>query len=92
MKTAFWRMWPLVLVVVTVVALASGFGASQGMSSAAGSEFVLENSPPYPRSAVLAGVTWADKQSIVRLAKGSDNWPLTWADDGNLYTTPSKTP
>lgn len=87
MKTAFWRMWPLVLVVVTVVALASGFGASQGMSSAAGSEFVLENSPPYPRSAVIAGVTWADKQSIVRLAKGSDNWPLTWADDGNLYTT-----
>jgi hypothetical protein len=25
-------------------------------------------------------------ESIVRKAKGSDNWPLTWADDGHQYT------
>src|SRR5439155_17838643 len=42
--------------------------------------------PPYPPSPVITGVTWAPKDTIVRRAKGSDNWPLTWADDGHLYT------
>jgi CubicO group peptidase (beta-lactamase class C family) len=42
--------------------------------------------PPYPNSPVVTGITWAPKESIVRRAKGSDNWPLTWADDGHLYT------
>ena len=27
------------------------------------------------------------KEAIIRKAKGSDNWPLTWADDGHQYTT-----
>jgi hypothetical protein len=31
-------------------------------------------------------VIWAPKESIVRQANGSDTWPLTWADDGHLYT------
>jgi len=31
-------------------------------------------------------VTWSPKKNIIRKAKGSDNWPLTWADDDNLYT------
>jgi hypothetical protein len=31
-------------------------------------------------------VTWAPRDSILRQAKGSDNWPLTWANDGDLYT------
>ena len=43
--------------------------------------------PPHPPSPVIAGITWAPKESIVRLAKGSDNFPLTWADDDHLYTT-----
>ena len=29
---------------------------------------------------------WAPASSIVRKARGSDNWPITWADDDNLYT------
>lgn len=41
---------------------------------------------PYPTSKVIAGITWADKETIVRKAKGSDNWPLTWADDDKQYT------
>lgn len=48
--------------------------------------------PPYPPSEVITGVTW-DPPSQVRRAvlggkrkDGSDNWPLTWADDGHLYT------
>lgn len=41
---------------------------------------------PYPRSTVITGIEWASPESIVRKAKGSDNWPLTWADDDHLYT------
>jgi hypothetical protein len=39
---------------------------------------------PYPPSPVIARVEfdWATHR---RLAPGSDNWPITWADDGNLY-------
>jgi len=40
---------------------------------------------PYPRSPVIRRIRWAPKETIVRLARGSDNWPLTWADDGALY-------
>lgn len=42
---------------------------------------------PYPPSDAIAGISWAPKQSILRSAKGSDNFPLTWADDDQLYTT-----
>jgi hypothetical protein len=41
---------------------------------------------PYPRSAHIAGIQWAPADSIVRRARGSDNWPITWADDDLLYT------
>jgi CubicO group peptidase (beta-lactamase class C family) len=41
---------------------------------------------PYPPSKVITGIEWAPKETIVRKAKGSDNWPLTWADDDALYT------
>lgn len=40
---------------------------------------------PYPASRHLTGVVWSPPETIVRQAKGSDNWPLTWADDGYLY-------
>ncbi len=42
--------------------------------------------PPYPPSPVIAKVEWDPPSQIIRQAKGSDNWPLTWADDGHLYT------
>ena len=41
---------------------------------------------PYPPSRSITSIEWASKESIIRLANGSDNWPVTWADDGNLYT------
>jgi hypothetical protein len=41
---------------------------------------------PYPPSKVIARLDWAPPDTIVRKAKGSDNWPLTWADDDALYT------
>jgi hypothetical protein len=42
--------------------------------------------PPYPPSSVIKGVKWAPADQIVRLAPGSDNWPMTWADDDIQYT------
>jgi hypothetical protein len=34
----------------------------------------------------ITGIDWAPKDTIIRLAPGSDNWPMTWADDDALYT------
>jgi len=41
--------------------------------------------PPYPPSEVISGVRF-DWSTHMRLAPGSDNWPVTWADDGHQYT------
>jgi len=40
---------------------------------------------PYPPSNFITGVTW-DWSTRDTLAPGSDNWPITWADDNNQYT------
>jgi hypothetical protein len=45
-----------------------------------------EVSPPYPASEFIADVSWTPESEIVRAADGSDTWPITWGDDGNLYT------
>ncbi len=41
---------------------------------------------PYPASTRIVGIQWAPADSIIRLAEGSDNWPLTWGYDDHLYT------
>ena len=41
---------------------------------------------PYPPSPVIKGIEWAPADTIIRQASGSDNWPITWADDDNQYT------
>ena len=41
---------------------------------------------PYRHSEVITSLIWADASTIVRQADGSDNWPITWADDGEQYT------
>src|ERR1043166_3441978 len=43
-------------------------------------------SAPYPPSRVVRQLVWAPKESIIRKAHDSDNWPMTWADDDALYT------
>jgi len=45
----------------------------------------LAAKPPCPPSPVVKTIQWAPRSTIVRLARGSDNWPLTWADDDALY-------
>jgi hypothetical protein len=44
-------------------------------------------SPPYPPSNVIKKIVWAPVDTITRKAAGSDNWPITWADDDAIYTT-----
>ncbi len=41
--------------------------------------------PAYPPSPVIAGLTFDDTTARTA-APGSDIWPITWADDGHLYT------
>jgi CubicO group peptidase (beta-lactamase class C family) len=36
-------------------------------------------------SPVISDVRWAPTTEIVRLARGSDNWPVTWGNDDLLY-------
>lgn len=42
---------------------------------------------PVPPSPIIRKIQWGPKETIIRQAKGSDNWPMTWADDDALYTT-----
>jgi CubicO group peptidase (beta-lactamase class C family) len=37
-------------------------------------------------SPVIKEVRWARADTVIRMAKGSDNWPITGGDDGALYT------
>jgi CubicO group peptidase (beta-lactamase class C family) len=40
----------------------------------------------YPPSPIIQRIDWAPVANIIRQAKGSDNWPMTWADDDAIYT------
>jgi len=42
---------------------------------------------PYPPSPAIHELRWAPAETIARQAPGSDNWPMTWADNDLLYTT-----
>ena len=45
-----------------------------------------EHPPPYPQSELIKEVVF-DWSSHQRMAPGSDNWPVTWADDDHQYTS-----
>jgi CubicO group peptidase (beta-lactamase class C family) len=69
------------------------FDSSKGEGFWAGIEQYLFNpvmdaiiDPPYPPSPVIKKIVWAPTGEIIRRASGSDNWPITWADDDNQYT------
>jgi CubicO group peptidase (beta-lactamase class C family) len=42
--------------------------------------------PPFKPSQVIRRVRFDPPEWIVRKALDSDNWPITWGDDGHLYT------
>jgi hypothetical protein len=46
---------------------------------------LAQSAGPYPASDVIDSITW-DWSTHTKAAPGSDLWPVTWADDGNLYT------
>jgi CubicO group peptidase (beta-lactamase class C family) len=98
-RDAFWS-WglydSLIVVMPSLDLVVARAGKSFGEGDWSGSGYaklapflrpiVKATGPPYPRSEVIRGVTWAPKESIVRRAKGGDNWPLTWTDDDALFT------
>jgi hypothetical protein len=43
-------------------------------------------SNPYPPSPVIRSISF-DTSHLQRAAPGSDLWPITWAEDGQLYTS-----
>ncbi len=47
---------------------------------------IAERGPAYPSSPVISSV-WFELNSMIELAPGSDNWPVTWAADGHQYTS-----
>lgn len=48
----------------------------------------LQPSPaPYPPSAAVRATEFSPLNEIACAAPDSDNWPLTWADDGDQYTS-----
>jgi hypothetical protein len=49
--------------------------------------FAEGGGPPVPPSPLIANLDWAPADTILRQCNGSDNFPLTWADDDCLYTT-----
>ena len=71
---AFWRGAELHLFTPVVEACTDVRRASGGR------RFRIQPSP------VIKGIRFAPVSSIVRKGEDSDNWPMTWADDGALYT------
>ncbi len=98
-RDAFWS-WglydSLIVVMPSLDLVVARAGKSFGDGDWLGSDYgklapflrpiVQATGAPYPQSTVIRGVTWAPKESIVRKAKGGDNWPLTWTADDELFT------
>ena len=49
------------------------------------SSIQAQSIPPYPPSQVISSISF-DWSTHARRAPGSDNFPITWADDNNQYT------
>ncbi len=88
----------LLLVVPSLDLIVARFGedlADEGLEDAfwyAANKYLFEpvidaiSAPPYERSSVIKKVTFAPAEEVIRMAPGGDNWPVTWADDDQLYT------
>ena len=78
--------------IVVYVGDVSRNDSQKGMFWADAEEFLFNplmeaiEEPPYPQSEKITSVKFAPKETVIRLADGSDTWPITWADDDNLYT------
>ena len=61
-------------------------GLVEHIFNAAAAAITQEDPAPYPPSEVIRKIAFDPATTILRQAPDSDNWPLTWADDGDLYT------
>lgn len=101
-KDSFWGMgaggqFLLVIPSLNLVAIRHGQEMDPALSSTeAMSRYLVTplmqafaplSTSPYPQSPVIKRITWAAPENIIRRAPGGDNWPMTWADDGDLYTS-----
>src|SRR5918992_68239 len=62
-----------------------GFLAGAPLASVGPASAQATATSPYPPSSVITGIAF-DWSTHTRLAPGSDNWPITWADDDHQYT------
>jgi hypothetical protein len=69
------------------------FNQSEGEQFWLGAEKYLFNpiinaieKSPYPLSDLITSCEFSPAESVIRMARESDIWPVTWADDDNLYT------
>ncbi len=67
------------------VAASNAAGTVKGTIRSFATSEIPIGSPPYPPSPIIKDIIWAPSSTIIRQAQGSDNWPLTWGDDDNLY-------
>lgn len=73
--------------VYTLQAIATDVAGDQyGASATLYVDSLAQAPASLPVSVIITGVQWAPSRGILRAASGSDTWPVTWADDGNLYT------
>ena len=98
-RDAFWS-WglydSLIVVMPSLDLVVARAGKSFGEGDWRGSDYgkltpflrpiVKATGAPYPQSPVIREMTWAPPETIVRKAKGGDNWPLTWTKDDALFT------
>ncbi len=78
--------WTMRLDILVAIGVLLGIGLSGRAEDRAAAPNQTRR-PPYSPSPVIAGIRWAPADTIVRRAKGSDNFPVTWSDDDALYTT-----
>src|ERR671914_1421289 len=62
-----------------------GFLAGAPLASVGPASAQATATSPYPPSSAITGIAF-DWSTHTRLAPGSDNWPITWADDDHQYT------
>jgi len=81
-KVSFGRQ-QLLAVLTMAIAVMTTAGACDEIERAAPASV---SPAPYPPSSAIGGITF-DWSTHDRRAPGSDNWPITWADDGHQYTS-----
>ena len=78
------RVVHILMIVGLVCGAGSGASDQPPMQEKAMNEKRHSSQPPYPRSPIIKAME-LDWSRHDRLAQGSDNWQLTWADDDHQY-------